>query len=136
MEGWNVGRIHNMALPPCHKTYQWFVTSDGKLNASMQQRSVDALLGLPFNVCNLALVTHLLAHDCGFQAGEIVWFGVDTHIYDNHHEAVRIQLEREPKPFPTFKILCESKPVYDYTIDDLIIEGYEHHPAISADVAV
>ncbi|MES9966238.1 MAG: thymidylate synthase [Sedimenticola sp.] len=136
-DGWNVGELEQMALPPCHKHYQFYVDPNtNKLSGGMVQRSVDSFLGLAFNCANLALVTTLLAEQTGYEPGEIVWFGMDVHIYLNHLEQVKEQLTREPKPFP--KLIIKRKPasLFDYTIDDFELEGYDPHPAISAPVAV
>lgn len=134
-DGWNVGELDQMALPPCHKHYQFFVRN-GKLDGAMVQRSADVFLGLPFNICNLALVTHLLAEQCDLVPGEIVWFGLDTHLYSNHVEAAKTQLGREPRAFP--KLIIKRKPpsLFDYSADDFDLQGYDPHPGIKAEVAV
>jgi thymidylate synthase len=136
-DGWNVGELDQMALPPCHKHYQFYVDPNtNKLSGGMVQRSVDSFIGLGFNLCNLALVTTLLAEQTGYEVGEIVWFGFDVHLYLNHIEQAKEQLARDPKPFP--KLIIKRKPdsLFDYTIDDFELEGYDPHPAISAPVAV
>lgn len=136
-DGWNVGELDQMALPPCHKHYQFYVDPNtNKLSGGMIQRSVDSFLGLAFNIANLALVTTLLAEQTGYKVGEIVWFGFDVHLYLNHIEQAKEQLLREPKAFP--KLIIKRKPdsLFDYKIDDLDLEGYEPHSAISAPVAV
>ncbi len=136
-EGWNVAELEQMALPPCHKTYQFFVSEEtGRLSAALMQRSADVFLGLGWNIANLALLTHLLAEQCGYVPGEIVWFGGDVHLYVNHLDQARLQLTRSPKPWP--KLIIQRKPssLYDYTIDDFALEGYDPHPHIPADVAV
>lgn len=136
-EGWNVGDLDAMALPPCHKTYQFFVSSEtGKLSAALMQRSADAYLGLGWNIANLALLTHLLAQQCGYQPGEIVWFGCDVHLYLNHQEQALTQIAREPRPLPQLLIRRQPDTLFDYTIDDLDLLGYDPHPHIPADVAV
>ena len=136
-EGWNVGDLAAMALPPCHKTYQFFVSSEtGKLSAALMQRSADAYLGLGWNIANLALLTHLLAQQCGYQPGEIVWFGCDVHLYLNHQEQALTQIAREPRPLPQLLIRRQPDTLFDYTIDDLDLLGYDPHPHIPADVAV
>jgi thymidylate synthase len=136
-EGWNVGELDKMALPPCHKHYQFFVDpSTNKLSGALIQRSADGFLGQPFNVCSLALITTLLAEQTGHNVGEIVWFGADVHLYSNHIEQVKQQLTRKPKPFP--KLIVKRKPdsLFDYKIEDFEMLDYNPHPAISAPVAV
>jgi thymidylate synthase len=135
-EGWNVGELNAMALPPCHKTYQFFVSSEGRLSAALMQRSADAYLGLGWNIANLALLTHLLAEQCGYMPGEIVWFGCDVHLYLNHREQARTQIAREPRPLPRLVINRKPASLFEYTIDDLELEGYDPHPHIPADVAI
>jgi thymidylate synthase len=136
-EGWNVAELDQMALPPCHKTYQFFVSqADNRLSAALMQRSADAYLGLGWNIANLALLTHLLAEQCGYRPGEIVWFGCDVHLYLNHLEQARTQIAREPRPFPRLVIRRKPDSLFDYTIDDFEIEGYQPHPHIPAEVAV
>jgi thymidylate synthase len=136
-DGWNVAELDEMALPPCHKHYQFFVRQGGnKLCGAMVQRSADAFLGLAWNICNLALVTTLLAEQCGYEPGEIVWFGLDVHLYMNHIDQAKQQIAREPRPFP--KLIIRRKPVslFDYGIDDFELKGYDPHPHIAAQVAV
>lgn len=136
-EGWNVGELDAMALPPCHKTYQFFVSGEtGRLSAALMQRSADAYLGLGWNIANLALLTHLLAEQCGFEPGEIVWFGCDVHLYLNHQDQARTQIAREPQPLPRLRIRRQAASLFDYRIDDFELDGYDPHPHIAADVAV
>lgn len=135
-DGWNVGELDQMALPPCHKHYQFFVSGDGRLSGGMVQRSADCFLGLPFNLANLALLTHLLAEQTGYRPGEIVWFGFDVHLYLNHIAQARLQLEREPRPWPRLLVKRRPASLFDYTIDDFDLAGYDPHPPIAADVAV
>lgn len=136
-EGWNVAQLDQMALPPCHKTYQFFVSLDtGKLSAALMQRSADAFLGLGWNIANLALLTHLLAEQCGYQPGEIVWFGGDVHLYNNHLEQARTQLARIPRPWPQLLIKRKPPSLFEYTLSDLDIQGYEPCPPIPAEVAI
>lgn len=136
-EGWNVGELAAMALPPCHKTYQFFVSSaTGRLSAALMQRSADAYLGLGWNIANLALLTHLLAEQCGYLPGDIVWFGCDVHLYLNHQEQARAQIARAPRPWPRLVIRRRPPSLFDYTIDDFELVGYDPHPHIAADVAV
>lgn len=136
-EGWNVADLPDMALPPCHKTYQFFVRpDDGTLSGATVQRSADAYLGLPWNVLNLALVTSLLAQQTGLRPGEVVWYGLDVHLYLNHIEQARLQLSREPHDFPRLVIHRKPLSLFDYTIDDLALHSYRSHAHIPAPVAV
>ena len=136
-EGWNVGELAQMALPPCHKTYQFFVSAEtGRLSGALMQRSADVYLGLGWNLANLALLTHLLAVECDYQPGEIVWFGGDVHLYLNHEPQARLQLERCPRPLPEFQLLRKAKDLFSYRIEDFEMIGYDPHPHISAEVAV
>jgi len=136
-DGWNVGELDQMALPPCHKHYQFYVDPNtNKLSGGMVQRSCDSYLGLAFNVANLAFITTLLAEQTGYDVGEIVWFGMDVHLYLNHIEQANKQLSREPKAFPKLVIKRKPNSLFDYTIDDFELDGYDPHPAIPAPVAV
>lgn len=135
VEGWNVAELDAMALPPCHKTYQ-FGVSNGRLNLTLVQRSVDSGLGLPFNVCGGALFLAIMAHQAGLAPGELVWFGIDTHIYLNHVDALRTQIAREPRPFPTLRIARKAESFDRYRIEDFELVGYDPHPAIRMAVAV
>lgn len=137
IEGWNVTDLPLMALPPCHKTYQFFVSPEtGHLSGALMQRSADAYLGLGWNIANLALLIHLLAEQTGYLPGKAIWFGGDVHLYLNHVEQARTQLLRTPKPAPTLKIKRKASSIFDYRIEDLEIEGYDPHPHIPAEVAV
>lgn len=136
-EGWNVGQLDQMALPPCHKTYQFFVNQTTKtISGFCHQRSCDSFLGLSFNIVNGALITHLLAEQCGYEVGEFIWYGGDVHLYSNHIEQAKLQLTREPRPFPKLVIKRKPDSIFDYTIDDLDLEGYDPHPHIAGEVAV
>lgn len=136
-DGWNVAELDDMALPPCHKHYQFFVQpSSNKLCGAMIQRSADSFLGLAWNVCNLALVTTLLAEQTGYEPGEIVWFGLDVHLYLNHIEQAKEQISRQPRAFPKLKIKRKPGSLFDYRIEDFELEGYDPHPHIAAPVAV
>ncbi len=135
-EGWNVAEINQMALPPCHKTYQFFVSSDRKLSCAMIQRSADVMLGVPFNIVNAALVTHLLAQECGYQVDSLAWFGCDVHLYLNHIEQAKLQLTRTPRPFPRLLIKNKKNSIFAYRADDFDLLDYNPHPHISAQVAV
>ena len=134
-DGWNVGELEEMALPPCHKHYQFFVR-DGFLDAAVVIRSNDLFLGAPFNIANLALLTHLMAQQTDLKPGEIVWTGHDVHVYANHVEAVKTQLARRPRAFPSILIKRKANSLFEYTIDDLDILDYHPDAAISAEVAV
>lgn len=133
--GWNVGELERMALPPCHMTYQYFV-ADGRLSGILYQRSADTFLGLPWNLCEAALLIHMLAQQCDLEPGELVWMGADVHLYLNHQEQARVQLAREPRPFPTLRLLRRPDSLFDYRFEDVEITGYDPHPHIKADVAV
>ena len=136
-DGWNVGEIGEMALPPCHKHYQFFVKpNDSKLCGALIQRSADSFLGLAWNVANLAFVTTMLAEQTNLQPGEIVWYGLDVHLYLNHITQAKEQILREPRPFPTLKIKRRGTSLFDYRIEDFNLENYDPHPHISAPMAV
>jgi thymidylate synthase len=136
-DGWNVGELNEMALPPCHKHYQFFVDPEkNTLSGAMVQRSADGFLGQPFNVCSLALLTTMMAQQTGYDVGEIVWFGMDVHLYLNHIEQAKEQLSRTPKTFPKLIIKRKPESLFDYIIDDFELVDYDPHPAISAPVAV
>ena len=135
-EGWNVGELDQMALPPCHKTYQVFVSGDGKLSLGMYQRSVDTAIGLPYNCLAQAFVACLLAKETELEPGEIVWFGMDVHLYLNHIEQAKEQLSRTPRPWPTLRIKRKAPSLFDYTVDDFEVEGYDPHPPIRLPIAV
>lgn len=133
---WNVPELGSMALPPCHMIYQYHVTSDGHLNCLMYQRSVDLLLGAPFNFVGAVALQLMLAQQAGLRAGEFVWAGGDVHLYLNHLEQAREQMSREPRSLPTMKLIREAASIDDYQIEDFEVVGYDPHPAIKADVAV
>lgn len=136
--GWNVGEIEEMSktgLPPCHVNYFWYV-EDNRLSLQIWQRSADALLGIPFNVCAGALLVHLFADHVGMEPGELVWYGADTHLYWNHLDQARIQIARAPRPLPTFVLKNPRDKVWDYVVEDVELDNYDPHPAIKAAVAV
>lgn len=135
VSAWNPEDVPNMALPPCHTLFQFYV-EDGKLSCQLYQRSADLFLGVPFNIASYALLTHLIAHECGLEVGEFVHTFGDAHIYSNHVEQVTLQLSREMKELPTFKMINKNKSIFDLTMDDFQIIGYDPHPAIKAPVAV
>lgn len=134
VSAWNVADIPSMALAPCHAFFQFYV-ADGRLSCQLYQRSADLFLGVPFNIASYALLTHMVAQQVGLEVGDFVWTGGDCHIYDNHVDQVREQLTREPYPFPTLR-LNRADSLFDYAFEDVVVEGYEHHPAIKAPVAV
>lgn len=134
--GWNVAELGSMALPPCHMVYQYHVTSDGKLNCLLFQRSVDLLLGAAFNYVGATALLLMLAQQAELTPGELVWVSGDTHLYMNHLDQAREQITRTPRPFPTMKLAGHSNSIDSYRLDDFVVEGYDPHPAIKADVAV
>lgn len=133
--GWNVAELHRMALPPCHMTYQYFI-SEGQLHGLLFQRSCDIALGLPFNLFEAATLVHLFAAHVGLAPGTLTWMGGDTHVYENHGDLVREQTAREPRPFPKMGIVGARATIDDYRFEDFIMEGYDPYPAIRAEVAV
>lgn len=133
---WNVPDVPDMALPPCHMVYQYHVTTDGKLNSLMFQRSCDLLLGAPFNFTGAVALQLMLAQQAGLQPGEFVWMGGDVHLYLNHLDQAREQLSRTPRPFPRLSLARKADSIDGYRIDDFVLEGYDPHPPIKADVAV
>ncbi|HET6909350.1 MAG TPA: thymidylate synthase [Mycobacteriales bacterium] len=134
VSAWNVGEIPQMALPPCHTMFQFYV-ADGRLSCQLYQRSADLFLGVPFNIASYSLLTHMIAQQVGLDVGEFIWTGGDCHIYDNHVEQVRQQLSREPYEFPRLE-LRKASSLFDYDYSDLQVIGYQHHPALRAPVAV
>ncbi len=133
---WNVAEVGAMALPPCHMVYQYHVSSDGRLSCLLYQRSVDLLLGAPFNFVGAAALLLMLAQQAGLRPGQLVWVGGDVHLYRNHLAQAREQLAREPRPWPTMRLARQAASIDDYRIEDFAVEGYEPHPPIRADVAV
>ncbi|ALC81345.1 thymidylate synthase [Bacillus gobiensis] len=136
VSAWNPEDVpNNMALPPCHSMFQFYV-SEGKLSCQLYQRSGDIFLGIPFNIASYSLLTHLIAHECNLEVGEFIHTLGDAHIYTNHVEQIKLQLSREPKKLPSLKLSTEKGSVFDFETEDIVIEGYESHPAIKAPVAV
>lgn len=135
VSAWNVAEVNNMALPPCHAFFQFYV-ADGKLSCQLYQRSADIFLGVPFNIASYALLVHMVAQQCDLEVGDFVWTGGDVHLYANHLEQTDLQLSREPLPLPQLKIGRKPDSIFDYTFDDFEIVGYESHPHIKAPVAV
>ncbi len=134
--GWNVADVGDMALPPCHMVYQYHVTSDGKLNCLLLQRSVDLFLGAPFNFVGAVALQLMLAQQAGLTPGELVWVGGDTHLYLNHFDQAHELIARKPRPFPSMKLTRQAASIDDYRIEDFEVMGYEPHDAIKAEVAV
>ncbi len=132
---WNVGELEQMALPPCHLLFQFYV-ADGKLSCKLTQRSADAFLGVPFNIPSYALLTHMVAQQCGLKVGDFIWSGGDVHIYHNHFEQVQAQLLRQPGALPTLNIKRQPEDLFSYTFDDFEIVNYVAQPHIKAPVAV
>ena len=135
VEGWNVAELDQMALPPCHKTYQFHVAG-GRLNCLLYQRSCDVALGLPFNLWSAALFTRMLAQQCDLEAGELVWMGGDTHLYLNHAELVEAQLARQPSGEPVMAITRRPASMFDFAIEDFSVSDYAPQSPLSAPVAV
>jgi thymidylate synthase len=134
VSAWNVGAIPDMALPPCHAMFQFYV-ADGRLSCHLYQRSADLFLGVPFNIASYALLTHMIAAQVGLRVGEFVWTGGDCHIYDNHVDQVREQLSREVYSFPELR-LRKADSLFDYEYEDFEVVDYRHHPTLKAPVAV
>lgn len=135
VSAWNPALVDQMALPPCHALFQFYV-ANGKLSCQLYQRSADIFLGVPFNIASYALLTMMLAQVCGLQPGEFVWTGGDCHLYSNHMEQVAEQLTREPFPLPTMKINPEIDDIFAFRFEDFELCDYQAHPHIKAAVAV
>ena len=135
VNAWNVGQLNEMAIVPCHVMFQFYV-SDGKLSCHMYQRSADVFLGVPFNIASYALLTHLVARECGLEVGDYVHSFGDVHIYLNHLDQVDVQLSREPKELPNLRLNPEKMRVDDFELADIKLEGYEFWPKITAPIAV
>ena len=135
VSAWNVSELNEMALPPCHYSFQMYV-SNGKLSCLWNQRSVDSILGLPFNVASYALLTHMIAQVCDLEVGDLIFNGGDCHIYTNHVEGAKIQLGRTPMKAPKLWINPDVKNIFEFKMDDFKLENYHHHPKISFDMAV
>lgn len=135
VNAWNVGQLDQMALAPCHTMFQFYVAK-GKLSCQLYQRSADIFLGVPFNIASYALLTHLVADQSGFEPGDFIWTGGDCHLYNNHIEQAKEQLSRSAFPLPRLKLNRRAQDIFSYSFEDVVIEGYTHHPAIKAEVAV
>lgn len=135
VSAWNVADVEQMALPPCHLLFQFYV-AEGRLSCQLYQRSADVFLGVPFNIASYALLTMMVAQVTGLQAGEFVHTLGDAHLYDNHLEQARLQLERDPRPLPTMHIDSSVNSIFEFAFEDFKLESYDPHPHISAPVAV
>ena len=135
VSAWNVADVDQMALPPCHCFFQFYV-ADGKLSCQLYQRSADTFLGVPFNIASYALLTMMVAQVCNLQVGDFVHTFGDVHLYNNHLEQARLQLSREPRTLPQMKLNPEIKNLFDFTFEDFTLEGYDPHPAIKGAVAI
>jgi thymidylate synthase len=135
VNAWNVGEIENMALPPCHCMFQFYV-ADGKLSCQLYQRSADIFIGVPFNIASYALLTHMVAQQCDLNVGEFIWTGGDCHLYQNHLEQADEQLQREPLALPRLAVKRRPDSIFEYEFEDFEILNYESHPHIRAAVAV
>lgn len=135
VSAWNVAEVDNMALPPCHALFQFYV-ADGKLSCQLYQRSCDIFLGVPFNIASYALLTHMFAQQADLGLGDFIWTGGDCHLYLNHLEQADEQLTREPLPLPRLAIKRRPSSIFDYHFDDFEIVNYQSHPHIKAAVAV
>jgi len=135
IEGWNVAQLDQMALPPCHKTYQFHVAGD-RLNCALYQRSCDVALGLPFNLWSAALLQRMIAQQVDLEPGEFVWMGGDTHLYLNHGDLVQEQLSREPGGAPALELARKPVSIFDYRIEDFEVHGYAPQSALKAPIAV
>ena len=142
VSAWNVADLSKMALMPCHAFFQFYVAPSqvagepSRLSCQLYQRSADIFLGVPFNIASYALLTHMMAQQCGLEVGDFVWTGGDCHIYSNHHEQVELQLSRQPHPYPTLSIKRKPASIFDYEYEDFEVLEYQHHAPIKAPVAV
>lgn len=135
VNAWNVGEIDQMALPPCHMMFQFYV-ANGALSCQLYQRSADLFLGVPFNIASYALLTHMVAEQCGLAVGEFIWTGGDCHLYDNHLTQVHTQLERAPLTLPQLSLNPKVNSLFEYTFDDITVSNYQSHAGLKGAVAV
>jgi thymidylate synthase len=135
VSAWNVGELDKMALMPCHALFQFYVVNN-RLSCQLYQRSADVFLGVPFNIASYSLLTHMIAQQCGLEVGDFIWTGGDCHLYLNHIQQARTQLEREPFALPRLLIKRKPDTVFDYSFDDFEFIDYQSHPAIKAPIAV
>jgi len=136
LTAWNPGELDQMALPPCHVMSQYYVSKRGELSCHMYQRSVDTFLGLPFNIASYALLTHMLAHVCGLKVGDLIISTGDTHIYKNHFDQVKTQIQRTPGHGPTLQLNPDVKNITDFKMSDIILNDYVCQEAINGKMAV
>jgi thymidylate synthase len=132
---YNPSFVDQMALPPCHAMFQFYV-AEGKLSCQLYQRSADIFLGVPFNIASYALLTHMIAQQTGLEVGEFIWTGGDVHLYLNHIEQAKLQLSRTPLALPTLKINRKPTSIFDYEYEDFEVMNYQHYPAIRAPISV
>ncbi len=135
VSAWNVGDLDRMALQPCHALFQFYV-AEGRLSCQMYQRSADVFLGVPFNIASYALLTMMVAQVCELEAGELIHTLGDAHLYLNHLDQARLQLERQPRPLPTMRLNPDVKSIFDFRFGDFTLANYDPHPAIKAPIAV
>ncbi len=135
VSAWNVAEVDDMALPPCHTLFQFYV-GEGRLSCQLYQRSADVFLGVPFNIASYSLLTMMIAQITGYQPGEFIHTFGDVHLYLNHEEAAKTQLAREPYPLPTVRLNPEIREIDSFTFGDIVLENYQYHPAIKAAIAV
>jgi thymidylate synthase len=135
VSAWNVGELDNMALPPCHILFQFYI-ADGKLSCQLYQRSADIFLGVPFNIASYSFLLMMMAQVTGLEAGEFIHTLGDVHIYQNHLEQVNLQLTRDPRPLPTVRLNPEIKSIFDFSFEDFTLENYDPHPHIKGAISV
>jgi thymidylate synthase len=135
VSAWNVAEVNQMALPPCHTIFQFYV-ADGRLSLQLYQRSADTFLGVPFNIASYALLLQMMAQVTGLKAGDFIHTTGDTHLYLNHLDQARLQLTREPRPLPVMKINPDVKDIFSFRYEDFELVGYDPHPHIKAEVSV
>lgn len=135
VSAWNPAFVDDMALPPCHCLFQFYV-ADGKLSCQLYQRSADTFLGVPFNIASYALLTMMLAQVCGYEPGDFVWTGGDVHLYNNHIDQAKEQLSRDPRPRPKMKMNPDVKDLFEFKFEDFELVDYDPHPHIKAEVSV
>jgi thymidylate synthase len=135
VSAWNVADVEDMALPPCHTMFQFYV-AEGKLSCQLYQRSADIFLGVPFNIASYALLTHMMAQVCDLEVGDFVHTLGDAHLYVNHIDQARLQLEREPRPLPTLQLNPARRALDEFDLEDVEVLGYDPYPLIRAPIAV